>query len=67
MKLCEPKEGFTLEEWIDGIWETRKDVLAYASFKSTRDLGISIGLSDIPFERALIFSWIRGELDGRKT
>jgi len=54
-------------EKIEGIWETRKDVIAYSHFKSAIDLGITITLNDLPFERAMVFSWIKGEIDGRKT
>lgn len=49
------------------IWETRKDVIAYSHFKSMVDLGITMTLNDLPFERAMVFSWIKGEIDGRKT
>lgn len=54
-------------EKVEMIWETRRDVAAYCNFKNVVDIGISVALSDLPFERAMIFSWIKGELDGRKT
>lgn len=52
---------------VEAIWDTRKDVIAYSHFKSAIDLGITIGLNDLPFEKAMVFSWIKGEIDGRKT
>jgi hypothetical protein len=55
------------EEKVEPIWETRRDVIAYSHFKSAVDLGITITLNDLPFERAMVFSWIKGEIDGRKT
>lgn len=55
------------EDKIEGIWETRKDVIAYSHFKNAIDLGMTVGLNDLPFERAMVFSWIKGEIDGRKT
>lgn len=54
-------------EKVEMIWETRKDVIAYSHFKSMVDLGITMTLNDLPFERAMVFSWIKGEIDGRKT
>ena len=54
-------------EKVEMIWETKKDVIAYSHFKSAVDLGISITLNDLPFEKAMVFSWIKGEIDGRKT
>jgi hypothetical protein len=54
-------------EKVEPIWETRKDVIAYSHFKSAIDLGITINLNDLPFERAMVFSWIKGEIDGRKN
>jgi hypothetical protein len=55
------------KEKVEPIWETRRDVIAYSHFKSAVDLGITITLNDLPFEKAMIFSWIKGEIDGRKT
>jgi hypothetical protein len=54
-------------EKIEDIWETRKDVIAYSHFRSAVELGLTVGLNDLPFERAMVFSWIKGEIDGRKT
>ena len=65
--VCTPKEGTTVEETVEGIWETRKEVISYLAFKGAKELGITFGLNDIPFEKAMIFSWIKGEIDGRKT
>lgn len=65
--LCTPRDGFGIEEWVDGVWKTRMEVLSYFGFRNTVNLGISISLNDIPFERAMVFSWIKGEIDGRKN
>jgi len=54
-------------EKIEGIWATRKDVLDYFHFKSVIDLGITVSLNDLPFEKAMIFSWIKGAISVRKT
>lgn len=56
-----------LKEKVDGIWNTRKDVLDYLHFKSVIDLGITVSLNDLPFEKAMVFSWIKGAISGRKT
>lgn len=59
--------GLVGDETALSVWEVKKDIVAYTHFKSAIDLGISISLSEIPFERAMVFSWIKGELDGRKN
>lgn len=64
-----------LEELVGGdkekaseIWEVSKSVVSYTHFKSIIDLGLNVGLNDIPFERAMIFSWIKEVIEnGRKT
>lgn len=55
------------EEKALEIWEVSKDVRSYAQFKNTIDLGITVTLNDIPFEKAMIFSWIKEAIDERKT
>lgn len=52
---------------LEGIWDTRKDVISYRHFRNAIDLGMTVGINDLPFEKAMIFSWIKGEIDGRKT
>lgn len=54
-------------ERIDPILETAKDVRAYSQFKNIVKTGIVVGINDLPFEKAMIFSWIEEELNGRKT
>lgn len=49
------------------IWETTKDIISYTQFKSIVDLGITVGLNDLPFEKAMLYSWIKEVDNGRKT
>ena len=42
-------------------------IISYAQYKSTIDMGITVGLSDLPFEKAMFFSWIKEALSVRKT
>jgi len=65
---------FTLEmcdndkEKANAIWATSRDVAAYTQFKSAIDLGLSVGLNDVPFERALLYTWIKEGIEsGRKN
>ena len=41
---------------------TVDDVISYRHFSSLIDLGITIGLEDISFEEAVLYSWIKEEL-----
>lgn len=61
------KLGSTLDQKINEIWKTSKDVASYSHFESAISLGLHVGLSDIPFERAMVFSWIKEEINGRKN
>ena len=55
-------------EKVDNILNVSTDVIDYFQFKSVIDLGITLGPSDMPFEKLMIFSWIREGLEsGRKT
>lgn len=49
---------------IDPTLEVAKDVRAYTHFRSMKKLGINIGVNDLTFERAMLFSWIEENLDG---
>lgn len=66
-ELIEADNKIEREEKVQIIWEVRKDVLAYLNFKNMIDIGLTIKPSDISFERAMIFAWIKEELDGGKT
>jgi len=58
----------TVSTKCDEILRVAKDVASYANFRSMTKLGISVGLNDLPFEKAMVFSWIQEELDnGRKN
>jgi len=69
-------QGLSYEELSDlvndsekslAIWATTKDIMAYANFIRVIDLGLTVSHNDLTFERAMIFSWIKEEIDGRKT
>lgn len=45
------------------IWETAKEVRAYSHYRGMLGIGISAGVDTLPFDRAMIFSWIKEELD----
>lgn len=63
LQMCDGDRGKA-----DLIWKASRDVVSYTQFKSVVDLGLNVGLSDIAFERAMIFSWIKEEIEsGRKT
>jgi hypothetical protein len=49
------------------IWETSKDVISYLKFKSALSLGVTIRLDDLPFEKAMVYSWIEESKNGRKN
>jgi hypothetical protein len=51
---------------IDPILSVVKDIRQYSQFKSIIKTGITIGINDLPFEKAMIFSWIEEELNVRK-
>lgn len=64
----EIESGLTIKEKAERIWETSRDVTSYTRFKSAIDLGLNVSINDIPFEKAMIFSWIKEGIDGgRKT
>lgn len=50
------------------IWKATADIRSYCSYRSIIDIGVTIGLNDLPFERAMLYSWIKEEIDSdRKT
>lgn len=51
-KLVEPFK-------IDSLINVAGDVADYLEFKSLTDLGLQIHHSEIPFDKVLIFSWIK--------
>lgn len=51
------------EEKADAIWSATRDILAYSNFEVMKDLGLTITLNDLPFEKAFIYSWIK---EGKK-
>jgi hypothetical protein len=50
------------------IWDTSRYVISYSQFKSVLSLGLSIDQSSLPFEKVMMFSWIKEALENdRKT
>jgi hypothetical protein len=47
--------------------EAMKDVRAYCAFRDAVSLGLTIGVNDIPFDRAMIFGWIKDVVNVRKN
>jgi hypothetical protein len=52
----------------DEIWNVSREVILYSQFKGVQDLGLSIPYDALPFEKAMLFSWIKEAIDnGRKS
>ena len=41
------------------VWEVADEVKEYSQFKMAIDLGLTVGINDLPFEKAMVFSWIK--------
>jgi hypothetical protein len=52
---------------VDDILSVSRLIYSYAEFKSAIDLGFTVGLNDVPFEKAMFFSWIKEVANDRKT
>lgn len=52
---------------VEIILDAAKTVRAYNRFQRMISLGFTIRLEDFPFDEIMVFSWIKEELDGRKT
>ena len=52
---------------IELILSAAKDVVAYTQFKSAIDLGVLVRLDEIPFDKALMYSWIDGAYKCQKN
>lgn len=60
--------GVTEKEKAQRIWEVSRDVSSYASFASVKGLGLTIGIGDVPFEKLMLYSWIKEGIEsGRKN
>lgn len=55
------------EEKARCILEVVKDVKRYANYMRAQSLGINYGPHDLTFMDMLLFSWIKEQLDVRKT
>jgi hypothetical protein len=52
---------------IDDLLSVASDIADYLEFKTVLDLGLQIHHSELPFEKVLIFSWIKeGIENGRE-
>ena len=47
--------------------DVSSNIFSYLDFRSVVDLGINIGVNDLKFEDAMMYTWIKGALDERKT
>lgn len=64
----ELNQGMSVSEKVDELLKTSKLINSYAHFKNMIELGVQVKLNDIPFEKAMMFSWIKEELsNGRKN
>lgn len=55
------------EDRAEMILETSSIVDEYFHFRTMTDMGIFFNSRDIDFDKSIIFSWIKEELNGRKT
>jgi hypothetical protein len=56
------------KEKAENIWEVSRSVISYAQFKSVQSLGLSIPFEALPFEKVMMFSWIKEAIEnGRKN
>lgn len=64
-----------LTDLVDGdkikagcIWEVSRSVISYGQFRSVQGLGLSINHDALPFEKVMMFSWIKEAIEnGRKN
>lgn len=55
------------EEVIRITLDAMRDVRGYLAFNDAITLGLSVGLNDIPFDRAMVYGWIKELINGRKN
>jgi hypothetical protein len=56
------------KEAARGIFELSKEVGDYAQFRGVLELGLQVHYSDLPFEKVMLYSWIKEAIeDGRKN
>ena len=56
------------KEKIDNLLDVAKDISDYLELKTLLDLGLNVHHSEIPFEKVMIFSWIKeGIENGREN
>lgn len=55
------------KEITEDVLSIVEDVKRYSFFKQSQDLGIVYGPKDLTFTDMLLFSWIRGTVNGRKN
>jgi hypothetical protein len=55
------------KEKAKGIWEVSRVVISWSQTKTVLDLGLNINYDSLPFEKVMMFSWIKEALgNGRK-
>jgi hypothetical protein len=52
---------------VDNIVQAMKDVRMFAAFDSTIRLGVTVDANSIPFERLMLFGWIKDLINERKN
>ena len=56
------------KEKAKSIWDVSRTVISYAQFRSVQGLGLNIAHDALPFEKVMMFSWIKEAIEnGRKT
>jgi hypothetical protein len=60
LKLVEP-------EMAENIIKVTEDILEYLEFRSVIGLGLNVDHKEMPFDKVMVYSWIKEELEsGRK-
>ena len=54
-------------ESVENIWGAMKEIRAYSTFESAVRLGLTMNADSIPFERLMVFVWIKDLINERKT
>lgn len=54
-------------ETASGVFMAMRDVRAYCNYNSVLKLGITMDVNTVPFEKLMVFGWIKELIDGRKN
>ena len=55
------------KETVDGTMQAMKEVRMFGAFDSTIRLGVTVDQNSLPFERLMIFGWIKDLINERKN